>query len=760
MNSQTDRITTIVAFVAALLCLLLTVVRARPPAPREPTTEGSFSAVSAQAVLEDLYATGVTHPIGTENNRLLKEQILDHLRKIGYEPTVQSTMACWDSRGCGHVENILARLEGKGTGKAVLLAVHYDGVGAGPSVSDDGVAVAATLEIARILESGPQLENDVIFLIDDGEEAFLLGAVAFAAKHPWAQDVGAVVNLEARGSSGRSYMFETGTHNAWLIDVMKKSVPRPATSSLYYSIYQRLPNDTDFTVFKHYGMNGVNFAFVGDVAHYHTPLDDLVHVTSATLQHQGENALGMVRALAETDLDSPPTGTSSWFDVWGFGILSWPETWNLPAAIVSLFLVGLASGVDWRRGDLSKAQIWRGLALFPVTLIGATLLALIAAWVLSSLGRLPAWPAAAWAPKAAFWLIGIATGSLVISVMGRKTGGHATWLGSLFWLGILAVLISAVLPGATFLFLAPALVGGVMAVLAIVWRSPWARRFGVASTVVAAGATQLSTAWSLWEAMGITIMPVVTFFGAAIITLVLAPSAERLGTGNRKAPLLGLALSGGFVVVALVLPAYSEESPRALNIRFVQDAAAGEARLAVLPRPRSLPDSLAMAVEWSDELERFYPWNDTDPAFLTAGVEALPVSPPQIELLEQEETEIGRRIRARFHSPRQAARGALVFDNPQRIESLRLDGWDFDLQTEEIRTRYPDGRRVVRFATMPATGIEFEITVTDSEPFIVFVVDYSYGLPPAGDAVTKARPSNVVPIGRGDLTIMHARVEL
>ncbi len=336
MNSQTDRITTIVAFVAALLCLLLTVVRARPPAPREPTTEGSFSAVSAQAVLEDLYATGVTHPIGTENNRLLKEQILDHLRKIGYEPTVQSTMACWDSGGCGHVENILARLEGKGTGKAVLLAVHYDGVGAGPSVSDDGVAVAATLEIARILKSGPQLENDVIFLIDDGEEAFLLGAVAFAAKHPWAQDVGAVVNLEARGSSGRSYMFETGTNNAWLIDLMKRNVPRPATSSLFYSIYQRLPNDTDFTVFKHYGMNGVNFAFIGDVAHYHTPLDDLVHVTSATLQHQGENALGMVRALAETDLDSPPTGTSSWFDVWGFGILSWPETWNLPLAILSL----------------------------------------------------------------------------------------------------------------------------------------------------------------------------------------------------------------------------------------------------------------------------------------------------------------------------------------------------------------------------------------------------------------------------------------
>jgi len=348
----------------------------------------------------------------------------------------------------------------------------------------------------------------------------------------------------------------------------------------------------------------------------------------------------------------------------------------------------------------------------------------------------------------------------VISIMGPKTGGNATWLGSLFWLGIIAVLVSVVLPGATFLFLAPALVGAGMTLLASARRSPWVRRFGVALTIVAVGSTQLSTAWSLWEAMGIPIMPLVAFFAAAITTLVLAPSAATPGGGNRKAPLVGLLLAGTFVLAALVLPAYSEESPRALNIHLVQDAVAGEARLAVLPRPRPLPDSLATAIEWNDELERFYPWDETEPAFLTADVETLPVPPPQIDPLELEETELGRRIRARLHSPRRAARGALVFENPQRIESLRLAGWDFDLQTEEIRARYPDGRRVVRFATMPAMGIEFEITVTGSEPFIVFAVDYSYGLPPDGDPVTKARPSNVVPIGRGDLTIVHTRVEL
>ena len=137
-------------------------------------------------VLETLYADGVTHPIGSENNQRHKERILEYLRDLGYDPQVQRTFACRSSRACGHVENILARLEGTGSGKAVLLAVHYDSVGAGPSVSDDGVAVAAALEIARILKEGPPLTNDVIFLIDDGEEAGLLGAIGFAAEHPWA----------------------------------------------------------------------------------------------------------------------------------------------------------------------------------------------------------------------------------------------------------------------------------------------------------------------------------------------------------------------------------------------------------------------------------------------------------------------------------------------------------------------------------------------------------------------------------------------
>jgi Zn-dependent M28 family amino/carboxypeptidase len=91
----------------------------------------------------------------------------------------------------------------------VLLVAHYDGVGAGPAASDDGAGSAALLETMRALRARKQpLAHDIMVLFTDGEEAGLLGAAAFVREHPWAKDVAVILNFEARGTSGRSFMFE------------------------------------------------------------------------------------------------------------------------------------------------------------------------------------------------------------------------------------------------------------------------------------------------------------------------------------------------------------------------------------------------------------------------------------------------------------------------------------------------------------------------------------------------------------------------
>ena len=135
----------------------------------------------------------------------MRTRIVDELARLAYKPQVQVGFACSEYGDCATVNNVVARLDGSAPGSAVLLAAHYDSVPAAPGDSDDGAGVAAVLEIARALQSLPRPRNSIIFLIDDGEEAGLLGARAFVDSHPWAKEVRAAVNLDARGTSGPSF---------------------------------------------------------------------------------------------------------------------------------------------------------------------------------------------------------------------------------------------------------------------------------------------------------------------------------------------------------------------------------------------------------------------------------------------------------------------------------------------------------------------------------------------------------------------------
>ena len=159
---------------------------------------------------------------------------------------------------------------------SVLISAHHDSVMAGPGASDDGVGVATIVETARALAAGSRPKRTIVALLTDGEEAGLTGAEAFVRSHPLAKNVRATVNVDARGSTGPSQMFETSRGNAWLVPLMSDYLERPVTTSLYYEVYRRMPNDTDFSITKQIA-GGVNFANIEKIENYHTPHDDLAH---------------------------------------------------------------------------------------------------------------------------------------------------------------------------------------------------------------------------------------------------------------------------------------------------------------------------------------------------------------------------------------------------------------------------------------------------------------------------------------------------
>src|ERR1700681_4516018 len=439
-------------------------------APRE------FSGARAKLLLQRLVGDNVPHPLGSPANERMRERIVTLLLGLGLKPELQSgIMVCSRYGVCGVPTNILARIQGTDVGneRAVLLVAHYDSVAAGPGASDNGAGVATVLEIGRILQLLPPPRQSIILLLDDGEEPGLLGAQAFVQHHRWAASVTAAVNLDARGTSGPSLMFETGSANRWLMRLYSGAVSRPLTNSLYYAIYQRLPNDTDFSVFKAAGFQGFNFAFIGDVAHYHTPLDDAVHADADSLQQQGDNALATLLALANAGPGPPPSGEAVYFDLFGALLVRIPQTWVVPAALISVLLLLIAGARLLLLRLLSlRALLWGSLGLVAAVAVGATAAAALMA-LLRSLGAVSAGGAGAavahpWALEVGFAGLAFFITTLIGARLQRQAGFWGLWYSGALLYALLAAALARWLPGASYVALLPAIVA-LLALLPAMW---------------------------------------------------------------------------------------------------------------------------------------------------------------------------------------------------------------------------------------------------------------------------------------------------
>lgn len=216
-------------------CLALLSISSQSPGQIVPNvTPGEFSSARALDHLQAIAAK--PHPIGAPAHAEVRHYIVGELMKMGLEPQLQKTTAVNTRWGSSYraatVQNIVAKLEGTANTRAVLLVAHYDAAPHSHGASDNGAAVVSLLETLRALKASEPLKNDVIFLATDGEEVGLLGAIAFVEQHPWARDVGVVLNFEARGDHGPSIMFQTSEGNGWLIEEFAQTVREPVANSL------------------------------------------------------------------------------------------------------------------------------------------------------------------------------------------------------------------------------------------------------------------------------------------------------------------------------------------------------------------------------------------------------------------------------------------------------------------------------------------------------------------------------------------------
>lgn len=294
------------------------------------------------------------HYTGSNEHKEVQNYIINELKKLGLSSEIQSQTAInkkW--KASTTTENIITRIKGSENGKALLLLTHYDSnphssIGA----SDAGSGVVTILEGVRaFLAKKVKVKNDIIILFSDAEELGLLGAQAFVENHPWSKDIGLVLNFEARGSGGSSYMLmETNGKNKNLLSEFIKSNPNyPAANSLMYSVYKKLPNDTDLTVFRENGnINGFNFAFIDDHFDYHTEQDSYERLNKESLLHQADYFTSSLNHFSNIDLTLLDSNEDFVFVNFPLiKMLSYPFSWIFPMLIfacllfVGVFIVGV-----------------------------------------------------------------------------------------------------------------------------------------------------------------------------------------------------------------------------------------------------------------------------------------------------------------------------------------------------------------------------------------------------------------------------------
>ncbi len=500
---------------------------------------GKFSALRA---VEHVKAIAkAPHPTGSPENARVREYVLARMQDLGLKPS--------EVRGAlngATAVTLYGELAGtQSASPAILLVTHYDSTPRGPGAADDASGVATILETIRALKARGPLRNTIGVLITDGEEmpGVLLGSHTFVRDRPdFVKRLRLVVNLEARGNHGPVLMFETGSGNRGLIECFSRACPLPAAGSFSEEIYRRMPNDTDFTEFLKAGKRGFNFGFVGGLEYYHSPRDTAENLSQRTLQHYGECVLPLAAHLGQADdialARCLEPGDATFFTLcrgllvhypmWLARVLAW--------GTAGLFVFALTRGI-WR----SALRVRFLLASLVVSLLAVGLavgVGIGAVWLLvRHFNPRKFGPFVVDLPHEGAFLAGILlvvvaiTLGLRVWLLRRAHEGERLAGALVLWVA-LVLTTNALLPGAGYLFVWPALSGTIALLLSCkpdtaVFRRPWLRTL---LTAAPAPLLLAPTIVLLLQAITIGIAPVATALTALVVCLM------PLGPSSRRAP--------------------------------------------------------------------------------------------------------------------------------------------------------------------------------------------------------------------------------
>ena len=266
----------------------------------------------------------------------------------------------------------------------LMMVAHYDSRYANPmpkdtvwsyGAADDGYGVGVTLEtVSELLEVRGDWSQGVKVLFTDAEEVGMMGMKAI-----WQNDrgvfdnVGLMINIEARGTWGPALLFETSPGNEKLMELYADEAGYPYTYSLTTVVYGFMPNFTDFTIVKD-EIPGMNFSTVADVNSYHTDEDNFSNVSERTIQHYGEQILPIALryvtdpVFAGKDCLKSDKDTVN-FTVPGLGLINVGKTMYVVINVIIFILFLLLFALEGVRGRVKAGNVFKSscINLFTAT---------------------------------------------------------------------------------------------------------------------------------------------------------------------------------------------------------------------------------------------------------------------------------------------------------------------------------------------------------------------------------------------------------
>lgn len=260
----------------------------------------------------------------------------------------------------------------------LLMVAHYDSRYSQPmpedtvwsyGAADDGYGVGVILEtVSQALKYRQDWSQGIKVLFTDAEEVGMMGMKAI-----WENDrqefdnVGFMINLEARGPWGPALLFETCPGNEKVMDLYAKAADSPFTYSLTTVVYSFMPNFTDFTIVKD-EIPGMNFSTIADINHYHTDLDNFSNVSAKSIQHYGAQIVPVVEAYlkdeayADRNYFKAEDDTTS-FTIPLLGLFNFSKGMYKVINVVIFVLFLLVFALEGVRGRLKASKVFKTSAI-------------------------------------------------------------------------------------------------------------------------------------------------------------------------------------------------------------------------------------------------------------------------------------------------------------------------------------------------------------------------------------------------------------